>query len=77
MLIIIMLTTEVFNVVQTFERIVRHSLFDLGFLQQIGSSLGEDELPWPWFEAVSVILDDRNTVLQKHRTQLTQRSIWC
>lgn len=53
----------------TFKRRIHQSLFDLGFLNQIGSSLSEDELPGSWFEAISVIFNDWNTVLQKETTQ--------
>lgn len=61
------------HVALTFESGVQHSLFDLGFLYHIGSCLGEDELPWPWFETIPIIFNNRDAVLQRHRTQ---RSCW-
>lgn len=53
----------------TFERGIQHSLFDLGFLYDIGSSLGENELSRPWLETIPVIFNHRDAVLQTGRRQ--------
>lgn len=56
-----------YHVALTFEEGVQHSPLDLGFLHHIGSSLGEDDLPWPRFKTVSIVFNHGNAVLHNHR----------